>query len=726
MPGTKAIFAMLALTPPLFAAETHDPCTAAPTAPAVRFTLAVKDHSAVFQYGEIIPLALSFTSEVENRYHADVRTYDRSGRLGIEAWCVQPEAPDPIEAYFAFGVIGGGIGSERVLDNKPLMAEAELNEWRTLAPGHYRVFAVSSRVWRPPDPEEQTPYGRISEVVRSNAIEIDIATPEPGWQAHQLQIAVQALAANRPSEDARHAARVLRFLNSRDSTVELARQFTGMNQPLAWELMAGLYGSPHRQLAIESMRAELVAPDHGITPLFISTLVRLQVAADPNWRAPTYDPSNPEKAKAYWETRRAHELELTKAELRSAVRALPLKRGPARALTLHAILATGAVDEKLVQAVRPALIDAWSDLPQDAQRELIEGRWPMIAGPEMLPILRRMAANPPAPNAAAFPISRESIVKHIFELDPEAAREIIRADLENGSPTLPLVKLLPAEDLTKALPAALDRIKTAMAREIDYLLVDHYAPESALEIVRAAFEKHPGAWACVQQSAMLRYFLRVAPEYGSSAVNGAMDARKNTGCYRMLLPELGDKLPAVEKRAIQALADPDAEVAISALQTLQKWGSPDAEKALWDLLESPGANAAKLEYWLVLAIGQGRSWMCPPEKLARLSRLVRSRTQRPQIESWISQWKEQPAVIRPIFYTDRDPTFSVVQYDQLTEEQLVSKLAQFPRGTEFQWSFWPVEQAIPTVSLAKQEALYERVRAAAERSGAWIAKTPAK
>ena len=43
--------------------------------------------------------------------------------------------------------------------------------------------------------------------------------------------------------------------------------------------MFGLYGSPYRQLAIDSMHAELVVPDHAITNEFLGTLVNLQVTA---------------------------------------------------------------------------------------------------------------------------------------------------------------------------------------------------------------------------------------------------------------------------------------------------------------------------------------------------------------------------------------------------------------------------------------------------------------
>ena len=67
---------------------------------------------------------------------------------------------------------------------------------------------------------------------------------------------------------------------------------------------------------------------------------------------------------------------------------------------------------------------------------------------------------------------------------------------------------------------------------------------------------------------MLRYFLRLEPEFGAKAVEASLAARKKTGCYRFLLQELGDALPKVEPLAISALDDTDLEVANDAGGTL--------------------------------------------------------------------------------------------------------------------------------------------------------------
>jgi hypothetical protein len=734
---TAIAFAALFLIGAVWAVP-NDPCSAVSSASDLRLTLALKDGRAVFEDGEIIPLLLSFTSTTMHRYTADVRNYDRSGRLGIELYCVEPAAPDPLETYFnSQGHIGGGLGGYRELDATPFTAEAELNEWRRLAPGHYRVYAISSRVWRRPDPGEHTPYGRVSEVVRSNAVELQVNSPDPVWQADQLRSITQTLLAAPPRDDARQAVRRLRFLNTPDSTRQLARLFWGLNpqQPLGWDLMLGLYGSPYRKLAIDSMHDQIPVPDHAITAEFLSALVNLQVSADPAWDTPLG------AERQFWEGRQAHTHALMKREIQKVVAALPGKTGRTRALTLHGLLNSGGSDQTIASAVRPALIAAWTDLPPETQQGLIQSGWPLIAGPEMLPILRRMLAGTPPPARSFAAMARNAALKHMQELDPAEGRASILRDAldRNAEPGLELIQLLPKEDMAAVLRSAVDRIGRNDARELDYELLDRYADATALGIVQAAFEENLGHWGCAPQSAMLRYFLRVAPAYGAKQVSASLSARKVTGCYRQLLQSLGSELPQAQQSAIQALDDSDRELVWDAVLALGRWGSADAEAALWTRLrrlhqdwavgegqprpvspyENPGPRGAALEQALVSAIAGGSNWICPPDKLAQLAALVSTKGQGQQIETWIKQWKQAPALINPTWPRDNAPTFSVLQYSSLTEEQLSVKLSQFPRGTQLMWKFWPSS----SVSMAAQEALYERMRSVADKNGVTLGKT---
>ncbi len=489
-------FIVLLLAKPIWAAE-NDPCAAASSASDVRLLLALKDKRAVFQEGEIIPLVLSFTSTAKNRYWADTRNYDRSGRLDTDRYCVEPEAPDPLASYFKFGMfIGGGLGGAHALDATPFVVQAELNEWRSPGPGHYRVYVVSSRIYRPPDANEQTAYGQIYETVRSNTVEFEVQSAAGTWQSEQVKSAAQTLAGQSSPEDARRAARILRYLRTRDSTRQLAKLFWGLNeqQPAGWDLMFGLYGSPYRQLALDSMRSEFAVPGHAITAEFLHTLVGLQVNSDPSWDPPSFDPAHPEPAQEFWQHRQAHTAELLKAEIQRLVSVLSRKTGAARALTLNGLLNAGGDDPALAQVIRPALIAAWKDLPGNTQMELIQYRWSLIADPEMLPILNRMVAEPPPQNRTNPAMARDAALLHIHELDPVAGCALILRDLQNvnAQPSLKIVKLLSPADIVIAMQPALERISHNKARDLDYELLDHYADARALSPVQAVFEEHLG------------------------------------------------------------------------------------------------------------------------------------------------------------------------------------------------------------------------------------------
>src|SRR5262249_60844308 len=108
---------------------------------------------------------------------------------------------------------------------------------------------------------------------------------------------------------------------------------------------------------------------------------------------------------------------------------------------------------------------------------------------------------------------------------------------------------------------AVARIERNDARELDYHLLELFGDPSAVSPVERVFTAHLGQWACDPQAAMLRYFLRLDAEFGTKMVEASLVTRKATGCYRMLLQDLGSSLPKVEADAISALDDRDLEVA---------------------------------------------------------------------------------------------------------------------------------------------------------------------
>jgi hypothetical protein len=720
-----------------------DPCSLTSTATDAKVTIAIPAGQTSFREGEIIPLTLSFTSTAHKRYWAENRNYDRSGRLSLETYCVEPTARDPLADYFSTGAfISGGLGGDQQLSEKPFTASAELNEWRQPGPGHYRLYVVSHRVWRPPDSGEPTPYGRVLVTLRSNTIEFDVMKADPDWLAGQLQEAT-ADYQNTTGGQQMEAARRLRFLNTKESAETLARLFWGLNdQPGGGDLMLGLLGSPYRAEAITVMQREISDPDHPITQNFLYALTKLQIEADPAWAPPTFNPARRGAWQEYWGKRRGHERELMRAAVSATAAALPLKTGRARALTVQTLAESpDLLSSATASQMRQQLIAVWDDLPEKTKLELIQYRWPLIAGPEMLPILEQFVSGPAAPYMTDASMARDAALKHIFELDPDEGRSLILRDLRDpkAHPSLSLVKLLSADELRPIVRQAVERIGKHDAPDLDYHLLELFGDKSALSVAERVFNDHTGQWACDPQDAMLRYFLRLDPEFGVSAVEASLAARKTTGCYRMLLQDLGKALPKAQQVAINALDDKDLEVANDAALALGRWGTPKAESALWarlkrfhkewqgregELRSTPDyssaiARAAAFESTLVGSIATGTNWICGPEKFERLRALASPR-QQIRISEWSKEWERGEASIIPDWFPEDQLSFGVLQYSNLDEEQFRAKLSQMPAAMKLYFQIWKPGQISPPVSMEKQEAEFQALRDYAAQFGVTI------
>ncbi len=352
--------------------------------------------------------------------------------------------------------------------------------------------------------------------------------------------------------------------------------------------MFGLVASSYRAEAIAAMESEIGDPAHPITQDFLNALAKLQINADPSWEPPAYDPANPKAWQDYWHKRQEHERELTQQALARTAAALPQKIGRARALTVQGLTeSSDLLNATTASEMRRQLIAVWSELPEQKKLELIQYQWPLIASPEMLPILKDFVSGPAPPFRTEASMARDAALKHIFDLSHEDGRALILRDLRDpkAQPSVSLVKLLSSDEVRPIVDEALARIEKEDARELDYHLLELFGNQSAAVPVERVFNAHLGEWACDAQDAMLQYFLRVDPEFGTKAVQASLAARKTTGCYRMLLQDLGKSLAKVEQLAISELDDADLEVANDAALALGKWGTAKAEAALWARLK---------------------------------------------------------------------------------------------------------------------------------------------
>ncbi len=219
--------ALVTLSSPSHAQD--DPCEPVPNQPAdISLQLSLRNGQTIFRRGEVIALTATYSSVSEKPYSLDTRNYDRSGRLsGTEVFCIDPPVEkDPLSDYFGgvMGFLGGGLSSTWEFNRGPFVANLDLNEWKSLPPGSYRLKITGHRVTLPgsnPGNPESVPVP-----LQSNEVSFQIVEANAEWQAEQLSAAVHTLdSADASSEEAKRAARVLRFLGSESSTRELARRF---------------------------------------------------------------------------------------------------------------------------------------------------------------------------------------------------------------------------------------------------------------------------------------------------------------------------------------------------------------------------------------------------------------------------------------------------------------------------------------------------------------------
>lgn len=84
------------------------------------FKVRLKENRKQFHHGEIIALELSFASSKPETFTVNAATYDRSGRLSLDGFALDPHegAVDPLSDYFKsglHGILGGGLRSIPVL-----------------------------------------------------------------------------------------------------------------------------------------------------------------------------------------------------------------------------------------------------------------------------------------------------------------------------------------------------------------------------------------------------------------------------------------------------------------------------------------------------------------------------------------------------------------------------------------------------------------------------------
>jgi len=717
----------LLLLPHVSLAADQDPCAVEPSVSDVQFTLSLQNGQKIFHEGEVIRMRLAFSSS-SNRYFVHSTREERSSRFGYDVFCPQPKGDEVFRTYFKGGgslVTPGNLGegdiSEFKLTRAPSAVDEELNEWVRLPAGHYSLYAVSGRISRLQEKGESS-LGHMVVPVRSNPIEFDVQPADEAWQNRQLHDAMAILANYSQPEHAKRAARILRYLGTRESIQPLIEFADATKaEPGRSDLLLGLLSSPFPEQAVKAMRSEFAAPTYPIDGGFLRTLDLIQLEPDP-----------PQP----WLQLEAHYRQVMHAEVSALASVVFSKIQPARAISLSTMLSAVDVDHSLIGTVRPALIASWKDLPVETQEQVIVHRWELFNTPEMLSVLRSIVSE--TPPRSQSPQLRNAALKHIYEINPAEGRALIANDLYNpiSFPDPDNVRLLTRDQIQAAVPAAIKRIANGTPNALDYEILDHFGDASAIGAVQAAYDSLASVQDCQPRGHLIRFLLRVSSEIGVEQVREAL-ADRSTRCYTFVFQNLDDELPVAEELAIEALNDPDSLVVSSAVRALGRWGDARAEAPLWSRLElfekewkprasevvfniggdTPGQRAFHLEQELEVALSTARGWICPLEKLTRLSDLALSDFNRDQIKLEISKWQHPPYEIDPAWIPEQGPVFGLFSYPDLDKKLLYAKLAQFPRGTVFAYIVWTPSHMHPPVDAQIQEDEFQRTRAFAESIG---------
>jgi hypothetical protein len=685
--------------------------TATGTARDVKLTAAFHGGRSTFRVGEVIPLDLSFTSTAPGKYQFDNATYDRSGRLNSETFAIEPKSgwDDPLELYFRSYAcfMGGGLRGIDTLTDKPAVVHLELNEWvRFKEPGRYRITITSSRVSKNGAPLFQ------GVGVTSNQLTLTIVSPTEAWQNSTLNAAIAVLDTPAPTAPVRldqlnqrqEAAKTLRYLGTPAAARAMARRLTGSEWD--WDFKLGLAGSPAKDAGLQEMETLLVDPKFPVVDLFLDAMSVIAVSDDAG------EDRHTQKKKA--EERFRQELALAVGD----------KEGKARAVSANTVVEDSAAgSDTLPKAVKRnltrELIAGFDDLPIDKQVELVQYRWSALDHEEMLPLLRTLAQQ-----YHDFSELREmkayqsnnlsaSALQHWYEMAPEEARPIVLQEIARPKPRFSanVLGMLPEKDLPEIDSILAEHLNPRQNYEINAnlaSLIARYATPAVEARVTNFLDPILAKEACAVQDPLLAYILKVDPEGARPRIETAMSARGEdfSACNHMLLTEVAQLQndPLLQEIAIKSLDDSDPQIVAGAAAYLKDYGSASAEDALWsrftawserwkgqenEFQEVAGQRSDRqfepmAGSNLMRALAAGQGWLADEAKLRRLVDLSIGPDQRREAEENLRVWKKRPWSI--LFIAAGKGQFEIAQYRARSLQAAKDKLAQFPRGSTFDWT----------------------------------------
>jgi len=691
----------------------------------VSLTIRIADGTSRFHAGEVIPVELSFQASTPEIYDIETRNYDRSGRLNIEQFHVTPPGRDPLQKFYSIGgFLSGGLGGSRELSAHPLVIREDLNEWVALnESGHYSLRVTSRRV-SPRGQAKQEPLE-----LESNSVEFDVVPADADWQHQMLSSALATLNIESSTADAKSAAmRTIRFLDTPDSVRELVRLLGTRADHESWDAIAGLAGSRDQKLVVSELEGRMTAADIAVTRNYLFILSRLKFWL--NHEPPPPYPKTDAGQRRIWDEQRERDFkELTDIEnslYEKAAALVPSKQGKVRAETMRTILQRPVPESGEVLPVSGMvgleLAPAFAELSEEEQWALLNGYWARLRIPAMVTPLKSVAERP----EIKFPMLRDLALRCLYDLDPSEATPIFLKEIRNPhiddgrvAVNAETLGLLPKETLPQfdEMLAARLAERESRTRGLDAQLVARFSTNSIQTTVKALYEASLGKWDCITEDGFVLYFLHVDSDYGVKRL-----AQAPSYCMKNSLPAVIKlkRWNEVEPGVIARLNGPDLNRARQAAEALAKYGSRQAENALWDRLRrfhaqwaerggeltiQPGmkndANEATgFQYGLVESIGRAQAWLLSNEEITELENLTFG-----QERDNVRQWHWASPVDMHLSFVGEQMLASIHQYVVTDVASLRSKLSQYPNGTHFAFDVHgPAARVAPVVTAISEIA----------------------
>lgn len=670
------------------------------TQPEVRLVLGTVNGKRQFHIGEPVPITLDFSTSAQLGIVPFVRLRMYRDH-GDDQFSVTPAegAVDPLDAYpwaSRDGTFARNDAPVEFNSSHLLRIERDLNEFIVFRrPGRYTVTVRSTRVkpWLQARPDGSPPTpGTPIPPVHSNSLELEILPRDEAWCATQVKAAVAILKEPIPAADtpgywrAVDAIRTLRYLETDAATRALAAVLGRYDDP--WhEVLMGLWSTPYRDAALETLRSLLFLPDTQLNPA-LEDLRALESAGHGGALSPA-------EADAWARREAQFNLALVEAAKR--------KQEPLRSESLYTLWSHTRSQDPAREEARQALLACAPSFTSAMWWSVLSSQPPADPSGQLVPVMKRILTES---GSGLDGEALRSIFNRIAWIDSEFARNNAQMRLLAGRFDVPDEPLFSQDvpssaELDRALLQQLESEPRVEAR------IAHFASQAAKPELLKAYNRQLTLAESLHRplcfTPLLSYFFRVDPTLAKTLTTRmrATAGQEPPAC-QWTLPQGSAMSPALEARMAEDVASAPENAKQMMITRLQNEGGETARRGLWSVLRSmPGSAGAprdsqadSLRTALIQALWAGANWIATPQEMDELLRLAPESNPGPigQLSSE-RKWVFSPVHLSVSPTDPRYCSWSGLSPAAATTESTCRRLTYVPPGTKVLFSSRGVDPA---------------------------------